>query len=389
MLRFFVTDFATGRVLETLPVESGSWSDPLNAAESMSASFDTDDPDTRALDLWNLTTRGKHALGVAEGEVVLAYGPIWSAKYSRDSGTFDIDALGVASYFDHRNIIPVVAKTIGVDKFVIPDPTDASKTVANPAVGTYLKNLSYGTIAKRWLQQAMAWTGGAIPLVFQADEVGVFERNFEGADFKGIWEAINQLQNVEEGVETNFKTRFINNGLFVETLFETGTLAQPLITSTSKHRWDVTGEESPVTKFERVDDATNLGSVAWNTGGRSQEKVLVARAVSDELVNAGYPLMELVDSAHTSVSEQSTLDTQSVRSLQVGSRPRETWSFDVRTDVEPLVGTYTTGDFCELAFAAGADPIVPGGDYQHRIVGLSGDLGSDTIRVYCAPKMGT
>lgn len=392
MTRYFITDFRTGRILEDLPVYRGPWSDPLNDVEKIRLTLDLDDEDVRSLDWWSLATVGKHAIGVAEGDTIMAYGPLWNAKYQRDSAELELDALGTGSYWDYRTIIPLVAKALGVDRFVIPDPDDPTKTIPNPAVATKLSGLSLGTIAKRWLQQSMEWTGGEIPIAFQPDEAGEHERNFEGVDFKGVREAIRQLQEVENGPETNFQARFIGNGQFVESLFQTGTNASPLITSPTVHGWDLTAPESSVTDFEVDIDGTALADIAWGTGGRAADTVLVARAVSDELTRNGYPLFEQIDSSRTSVKEQSTLDAHAAASLYDGSRPWQTWSFKVQADETPLVGTYATGDFCRLTVGEfdpktdSGDPFVPGGSYEHRIVGLAGDVDGEDVSVYCSPK---
>jgi hypothetical protein len=89
------------------------------------------------------------------------------------------------------------AATLDVTQFTIPDPSAAGKTKPNPAVGTYLVGWEYGTIAKKWVQQAQAWTGGNVPVVFEADRVGTRERNFEGADFKKLGTVLSQLTEID------------------------------------------------------------------------------------------------------------------------------------------------------------------------------------------------
>src|SRR5690606_18282859 len=104
-------------------------------------------------------------------DVPIAAGPIWRRQYDKAQGTLDLAASGMWSYFDHRHIIPALA---------------ASQGVVDPVTGesindTILTNLSYGTIAKRLVQQCRTWTGGNVPIVFQDDEAGTYERTYLGA----------------------------------------------------------------------------------------------------------------------------------------------------------------------------------------------------------------
>jgi hypothetical protein len=151
---------------------------------------------------------------------------------------------------------------------------------------------------------------------------------------------------------------------------------------------------SPVHSFKVQFDATQIASLGWATGGRAADKVLVARAVNDELVDLGFPLFEQLDTSHTSVVLQSTLDTYAGDLVTPSARSWETWSFKVRGDVEPRLGTFTTGDFCELHVdpfdpaTDRGDPFVPAGDYSHRIIGIGGDADSDDIEVFTASKRG-
>src|SRR6185369_14533175 len=87
-----------------------------------------------------------------------------------------------------------------------------------------------------------------------------------------------------------------------------GTEQDPLLHSDRVIRWNVTTQQSPVSDLTVDFDASNLGSISWATGGRQDDEVLVARATDFTLTDQGYPLMEIVDTSHTSVSKQATLN---------------------------------------------------------------------------------
>jgi hypothetical protein len=403
MTRYIIGNLRTGRRILDLPVISGPWDTRLLADGSITVRVDLNDPDVQALDLDNAAQPAQAFLAVVEGETIVAAGPIWTSDYSRDDRTLKLGAKGMGSYFDYRSILPLLAATVGVDQFTIPDPTDASKTIPNPALTTALSSLSLGTITKRLIQQAQTWTGGNVPVVFQDDEAGTHDINYFGLDFKRVKEAIADIANRENGSEYSFHPRFTADLLGVEWLFRTGTNAEPLVTSQSVPLWDVTASKSPVSELTIGKDGSQFVSLGWQVGGRQEDTVLVARGYDTTLVDAGFPLMESVDSSHSSVSVQGTLDSYSTAMVRAGLSPYEVWSFTAEarpTDeaglaAGPQVGQYQVGDFADLVFAAW-DPTTGHGDpylktkrtVRHRIIGLSGDEQGRTIKVSLAPKVG-
>lgn len=403
MTRYIIGDLRTGRQIEKLPVMTGPWDDRLDTAETITVKVDLQDPDVRNLGLRNASTLAKSYLGVVEGDVIVACGPIWTFTYDRDAATIDLGAAGLGSYYDHRLILPLLAASIGVDQWTIPDPSDSTRTIPNPALTSSYTGLWLGTIAKRLVQQAHTWTGGNLPVVFQADEAdgdADHERNYLGADFKPVGEAIQDLSNVEDGPETNFQPRFTTDRLGVEWVMQVGTVAQPLLFSPQRPQWNLTVPQSPVSKFTIDGDASKMGSWSWQTGGRQSDDVLVARAYDPALVDAGFPLMDVLDTSHTSVSKQSTLDGYAKAGALLGKQLTETWSFTVEafpTDEEgnpagPQLTAWNVGDFCDLTVAkydeetgAGDPYLTEGGKFPLRIIGRSGDEKGTTVKVQCAP----
>lgn len=387
MPRWFLADLRTGRQILDLSPLTGRWERQLNKPETVTCTLDMRDPDTIALRPRIAAAPGRSMLACAVGDVVLAAGPVWAHTYSRDYKTLQLHAAGMWSYFDHRYVLPIVAATIGVDQFTIPDPSAAGKTMPNPAVGTYLTNLEYGTIAKRWVQQAQAWTGGNVPIVFEADRAGTRERNFEGADFKNVGTVLSQLTQIEDGPDIRFMPRLTADRLGLEFALQTGTEADPLLAG-GPHAWDVTAPQSAVSKFEVNVDASRITGIGWATGGRSADTVLVARSIDPTLTDAGYPLFESLDSSHTSVSVQATLDAWAGQSTTIGRGPLDTWDFTVEANQQPKLGSFWEGDWCDIKVAAYDPPTGEGDPYlfekqesRRRIVSISGDALNDTVDV--------
>lgn len=357
MTRYLIGDLRTGRRLLDLNVLTGPWKASLNEAGTVGATVTLRDPDMVQLVLRNAATVGKAFLAVVENDVVQEAGPIWVHDYDRDAGTLELAAAGLWSYFDHRVLLPVLAagqSPVGAD--------------------TNLSGLSLGTIAKRLVQQAQRHTGGNVPIVLPGDEAGVHEREYLGADLALIGDRLAELTEVIGGPDIVFAPRFTSDRLGIEWVMRVGTNAKPQLSSQSVHVWDLAVPEPSVRGLKVRRTAEQLVGRQWATGGRNDDVVMTARHDVPTLVNAGYPLLEAVDSSHSSVSVQSTLDAYAREGARTGYKPIEFWSFQVRADVAPLVGEYQVGDYCRLKI--GDDPYIPRNTrdgYLRRIVALSGD----------------
>lgn len=404
MTRYILGNLRTGRRILDLPVLTGPWDVRLNTAGSITCAVDMNDPDVQKLDLRNTSTPAQTFLGVVEGDRIMEAGPIWTRNYSRDTRVLQLGAKGLGSYFDHRLILPLLAQTISVDQWTVKAPGE-TLPVPNPLLATTLNGISLGTMAKRLVQQAREWTGGNLPIIFQEDEVADRTQTYNGVDFKSVLEAIEDLADRVNGPEWAFVPRFTSDMLGVEWLFRTGTESQPLVTSQAVPLWNVTRPQSPVTALGVDEDGSKLVSLNWQIGGRQDDEVLVARAYDPRLVDANYPLMETVESSHSSVSEQPTLDAYAEGAVAVGQRAREIWSFTAKADPRdedgnpagPLLGGYQVGDFAKLHMDVWqpatdevqeqGDPfLTEGGTTDHRIVGLAGDEKGVDVVVSLAPR---
>src|SRR5690554_1122635 len=132
MTRYILGNLRTGRRILDLPVLTGPWNVRLNTAGSITCAVDMNDPDVQKLDLRNTSTPTQTFLGVVEGDKIMEAGPIWTRNYDRDSRILQLGAKGLGSHFNYRLILPLLAQTIGVDQWTVPDPSDPTKTIPNP-----------------------------------------------------------------------------------------------------------------------------------------------------------------------------------------------------------------------------------------------------------------
>lgn len=378
MARVIIGDLLTGRRLLDVPFTSYTWNRRRNRPETMSVTVPVNATEVRQLNLRNVSSPGKTMLAIVEevegGEWFAGAGPAGKPSYSRDEGTYVLPGSGIRRYMQDRAVLPAAAYTADVTTFVIPDPLDTTKTIPNPALATAYTSVSYGTMVKKLIQQMLAAPAGNLPIVLPADVAGAHDKRWDAIDFKSVDGAITDIINLEGGPDIDLEGRYQTDRRGVEWLLRTGSDIQPILSSTSVHRWDLTAANS-FTRGLKVDwDPDDIGSVSWATGGRSTDLAIVERASSSLLTAAGYPLRDIVDTSHTDVSLRSTLQAYAANNLNHGQSVTEAWTFEVQKDKPPYLGQYRVGDYCDLLVRG--DPIIPdstGRGYRRQIVAMSGN----------------
>jgi hypothetical protein len=405
MLEFYLGDLRTGTVYgQVLPID-GKWDDQVNTDSTQSITLDLNDPETAAQNIRSLSTPARTFLAVVSGEHVLAAGPIWSRNYDASARTLEINSRGLMRYYDHRLILPTIARTMSVNDWTVPDP-DPEKTesrIPNPQLDTAYKGISLDAIAKRLVRQAHGWVGGAPPVIFEAESPakdGGNERTYLGVDLKGVGEALDQIMDVENGPEIRFVPRWAGDShKRLEWVMSTGTSDQPMLVSKKVVHWDMSIDEPVVFGLKIDEDAEAYGSIAWLTGGGQNDDTLVSRSYDGYNLALGSLLYELVDTSHSTVSRQETLDGYGRAMVAAGRYTTAQWSFSVIAEPQdenevptgPQVQDYRAGDICALTLAPWdpeedrGDPFYQeGGTMPMRIVSKQGNL-SDEITIVCAP----
>lgn len=371
-----VGDLRTGRITATLPLASTSWSTAIDDAGSLSGSLPL------ASGLWTdiraWTAPGQSFLAVAYldstgYETFLAGGPIWTRRLIESSGMLTLGAAGLWSYYDHRKLI---------DAAGLADP--ARSTLTYSAV-------TLATIAKRLIQVAAAHTGGALPVVLPDDVTAAADeahtRTYPGYELAWIGDRLRQLTAVQGGPEIQFvPRRRVDDPRFLEWVMRAGTEAAPLLTQAgADHVFTHGVPKSAVRDLDIAEDASSLGFRAWVTGEGEAEGKPIARVDALDLVNSGYPLLEVEDTTAGSVSSPGTLTARAAELASAATRPVETWKATVDRDSPPTVGIYTAGDWCR--FRVGPHPLLDAGEVRRRITSVSGD-DTGTVVLELAPTVG-
>ncbi|MFD6093645.1 hypothetical protein ACFWGN_16125 [Oerskovia sp. NPDC060338] len=342
----------------------------LNDAGTVEATVPLRARDVRARrDLLSYLEPTRCFLGVvADGEHVLEAGPIWKHSFDDADGNLKVGGAGLLSLFDHRKVLKVL---------------DPGERVQDTAVT--FSGLSLGTIAKRLVQLAMSHAGGSLPIILPNDEAGAAERTYPGFELGWVGERIQQLADVIGGPDVALQPRFTTDRTHVEWVLRTGTTAAPLLTqSGADWQWDRGVARGGLTGISVDVDATRMGSRSWAIGAGMESALMLATRTDPAMLAAGYPLLD-VESSHTSVTEQSTLEDHATALAEISRRPWQTWGLKVRADQQPRLGSYRPGDWSQVHVPDAHVYLTPGA-YRTRILAISGDL-TLKVSLKLAPTM--
>ena len=286
--------------------------------------------------------------------VVVWSGIIWLSPYTDNPPQRQVRAADDWSYFGHR----VIAKTLtyaGVDQL---------------------------TIAKEIMDNALADQGADIGITVPTPTAsGVLrDRTFNSYEVKPVREAVEQLSQVDNGFDFAIDAAW---DAATGALTKTFRLSYPRRGRSFQQTGHVFEVGRNVIDWTWPTDGTRVGNkvIAVGRGDGSSTMISTQSDVSQIQPLAsggpGYPLLETTIS-RTDVSVQSTLDALAVARLKSSATPVTLPEIKVRADIDPVFGSYITGDSCRFIVPPDISPRFPDGlDSFFRIVGWDVAVGDD------------
>lgn len=387
MVTYAIGDMLTGRRIQYLKPVNGTWSEELNEAGGISCTVRLSDRVNRALGLAQSAAVGKAFLAAIEGDTVLQAGPIWLHDFAEGDGDLlTLTAAGMWSYFDHRVLIPVLAGRNPTDPTT---DTRFSAIVSDPEAVGYPwptdTRQSLQTIAKRLVEQAQSWTGGNVPIILPAEVPGADERWYKGSALGIVAQRLREITSVEGGPDIMFTPRLQADRGGVEWVMRIGTPSQPMLFSPQRQTFRL-GIAAPSLSRLRVRvDGSKMASQGFAVGGRTDGQGLIAVSSDSSLTASGYPLLEAVDSSHSTVSELTTLRQYSEELVLAGRKPMTTWSFDHDLSQRPYLSSFNAGDFATVSVRNNA--YLLDGRYSMRLLSRSGDVEGKRVSLKFAPEV--
>lgn len=219
--------------------------------------------------------------------------------------------------------------------------------------------------------------GSALPLDVAALDLagGTNVRNYRGFETASVGQRLQELTQVENGPDIYFQpylttvggVRFIRHQMMVGTPY--------LLQGGDPPKFDL---GSSMIDLGVVGDSSPMVTTSFVKGTGNETGQLFGYATSPDLINKGWPLLDYVDSSHSSASDPTTLSSWARANVAQFGRKLEQWKPRIVLDSEPRFGTYIPGHFG--SYVVNDHPWVPDGTYTSRILGIaSATLSEDEV----------
>lgn len=379
-VHYALADFVTGGPILDLPVmEGATWGAQLNRPDAVECKIDMRDPDALALDLRSSSEPNKTILFArTDDDIILAWGliPDGGRSWDEDAQTLTLTGTGIWKTWLGENIVaPASALTAALTTL-----DGEGYTQVNPALNTTISGFSHGTIGKKLVAQLLAWPGAPTVFDLPADEIGTRSESWLFSSMKRVGAALDDLTKQERGPDFAFDAQRASDGLGLRYVMRHGSEANPRI-GTHAGVWSL-GKSSPISGLRTADAVAAGRSASWMTAGKQAGAPLISRARNTAMITAGYPPLSVVDTSHSDVSIQATLDSYNAVNIADAAKLVRDLSFSVRGDASPALGAYRPGDTMTID-VPDSHAWLPPGELGIRITSISGDETGKLVSIGC------
>jgi hypothetical protein len=302
----------------------------------------------------------RRQLVIERDGVIVWCGIIWLSPYKDNPASREVHAAEDWSYFRKRLITRSVTYTT----------TDQL------------------TIAQQLILTAQAATGGNINVTVGAEVSGITrDITYNGYELKVVADSIEQLATADSGFDWAIDAAWnTSTGALTKTL----RLSYPRRGRNFSQTGFVFEVGRNVSEFNWPSDGTKTANKVWATGNGEGDAMLISSAADANQIQPlssggpGYPLLETTFS-NKDVATQALLNGLARARLTSTSSPVILPELTVEADMDPVIGSYITGDACRVIVPPGISPRFPTGlDTYRRIIGWEvsvSDNGSETVRL--------
>lgn len=356
---YLFADLRTNDILAELPLTNVTFSQVLNTPGSFSGTILGSDANETGYDIPNSTIPARTAIYVDRDGVLIWGGILWTRNWNSDTQHYEFTAREFGSYFERRRI-------------------------STDFMGGY-QALVYDTedqlyVAQDLLNLMQSQSGSNIGLNIPTNISGVnVSRVYYAYEFKDVWGAIKDLSNQQDGFDFNVDVAYDSNlepSKYVKTEYP-----QRGIT------YDATSPDALVFEFpgnlvgyDWPDDGAAVANEMYGIGPQSNEAKITASATSPtNQIAAGWPLLEDTVS-YTDQYDPTLLYEQTLGEVTARQLPVVTPKIVIPAYVEPVLGSYKTGDECLLRITDDRFPDTGSGfglAQVYRIVSINVQPGED------------
>lgn len=314
------------------------WSDSVNEAGSLTATVvDRGDVDQEA----QLRPYGT-ILAAVDGATVRHAGYVTGVRHSRADGTWQVTAGGGSTILSKRLVLNRNLRSKWQDGTVVIDEKNPPGDWVLTATG------SYSDLISALISETEAW--GKLPIDPAARTGGDKTRTWDSWDLATVADRISDIGDLEAGPEWRLDPYITSGGGL---RFRQVTSADGGEIVDRAWRWSAVVPGSGVSLGDEDTDGSEYTCARYLTGGRDDDRLLVAHASSGALASRGWPLLQTADTSHSQVSVLATLKAYASAAVSAGSRAALTTEVRVPASLEVHVG-----DHADVRYGTGAGDVL-------------------------------
>lgn len=265
-----------------------------------------------------------HSVAVIEGDQVPFAGPILSRNW--EGLTLTINVGDGWALWRKRLVLNHALSVSWVDGEVVIDEDNPTPNWRLSFTGLSLAGIGAGLI-----RESLKW--GQYLIDEPPLEAGDNVRNYLCADLATVHDRLQDLTGVIGGPLIRFPAYIRPVDGFLRLSYNTAVAPTTHTLST-----EVPGHRVSLSSVD--EDGEAMASAAFAVGGRDEDIVLVAASTNPILTDAGWPVMQIADKSHTSVSQIATLKGYTDQLVIDGAALPESFELLVATSRSILIGDW-------------------------------------------------
>ncbi len=361
--RVMVAETLTGEIKADIQYkDQPNFERSLNSKGSLSITAHIDAAPNLGVDFHTYTRPGKYSWILCYGTTIVQAGPIWSHSFDDTTRILSATCGGLFSVLSRRTMRNPAGHT----------------AIVHPSEDLIYSDMSLHDIMRAIVRDNLDQTYYGLPVLLpEPDNLGGNERTYQGYDLAKTGERMTELAAVINGPEFDFAPEWADGGSYIRWRLKVG--APKLGSTETTAVWDYGTESAPISSINvDVNGSESPVTRVWVKGSGNERDLLTGFAEDLTPVAEGYPGLDFVDSDHTSVTEQATLEAYADQDLARLSRAIEKWTCSLRIagsgagiEYAPALTEWELGD--APIFAVSGHPWLPANSYRRRVVGYADD----------------
>lgn len=345
MVTLHAFDGKDGAHVSRLQWTALSWSDSINEAGSLSATVTEPGCELRCYGT---------VLAAMDGERILHAGYLTKATRDPSAGTWSLEAGGGMTILEKRLVLNRVLKTQWVDGTVLIDED-------NPP-GAWVLELtgSYRDIIRGLVAETLQW--GTLPFDLPAVQGGSHERTYNCWDLAKVSDRISDIGDLDDGPEIRFDP-VLDGGWNLSFSVR----AEDELDD-SHWLWNTCLPGQELSAGSEDYDGAYMATQSFGTGGKNDDTLIVAHATGGALEAEGWPVLQVANTSHTTISQVATLKSYVNADVAAGDSPQQCRSVACPVSLDVRVGDW-------------ADVRYPDGVRELKVTDVSGDASTGRLTV--------